>query len=216
MTKGAAKKIAKILTDVFMTAILTFLANRQNGPGLLLHAVLGIALFVLFALHHVLNATYFKAFFRGNYSARRIVLAATNTALLAAMLLMAASSLMISGLVFDVAFLPVHFAWRNIHASCASWIFMIAAFHLSLHAHAALARLARKIPRAVFLPASLVLFAAGVFAFAHSKIFSNLFLLYTDASLSHSFSAQIAFSLLTILSVCLATHFALRCFERRK
>lgn len=54
MKKGGVKKLAKILTDIFMTAILAYLANRQNGTGLLLHAVLGIALFVLFVLHHLI------------------------------------------------------------------------------------------------------------------------------------------------------------------
>lgn len=215
MKKGAAKKIATILTDILMTATLAFLANRQNGTGLLLHAVLGIALFVLFALHHFLNAAYFKSLFKGTYNARRIVLAATNAALFVAMLLMAASSLMISGLVFNVAFLPVNFAWRNIHAACSSWIFMIAAFHISLHTHSALADFERKIPRAIFVPASLLIFVAGIFAFSQSKIFSNLFLLYTDASLRHSFKTQIAFSILTIFAVCMATHFAMKISERK-
>jgi len=216
MKKGGVKKLAKILTDIFMTAILAYLANRQNGTGLLLHAVLGIALFVLFVLHHLLNASYIKSLFKGNYNARRIVLLATNAALFAAMLLMAASSLMILGLVFNVAFLPVNFAWRNIHAACSSWIFMIAAFHVSLHAHSGLLRLERKIPRTVFFAASILIFIAGIFAFSQSKILSNLFLLYTDASLCYSFQAQIAFSILTIFAVCVATHFALKTFERKE
>ena len=216
MKNCAAKKFAKILTDIFMTAILVFLANRQNGTGVTLHAVLGVALFALFALHHFLNTAYFKSIFKGKYSARRIVLAATNVALFAAMLLMAASSVMISGLAFNAAFLPVSFAWRDVHAACSSWIFMIASFHLSLHAHSALARLEQKIPRTIFVFASFLVLAAGIFAFSQSKIFSNLFLLYTDASLAYSFAMQIAFSILTIFSVCMATHFALKFFERKK
>ncbi|MCM1321715.1 MAG: DUF4405 domain-containing protein [Bacteroides sp.] len=216
MKKGAAKKLAKMLTDIVMTAILAFLANRQNGTGLLLHAVLGIVLFVLFALHHFLNASYFKSLFKGTYNVRRIVLAAANASLFAAMLLMAASSLMISGLVFNVAFLPVNFAWRNIHASCSSWMFMIAAFHISLHAHSALSRFERKMPRVIFVAASVFVFGAGVFAFSQSKIFSNLFLFYTDASLRYSFKTQIVFSMLMIFAVCLASHFVLKICERRK
>lgn len=216
MKNCAAKKLARILTDIFMTAILLFLANRQNGTGVALHAVLGIALFALFALHHFLNAAYFKSILKGKYNARRIVLLATNAALFAAMLLLAASSMMISGLAFNAAFLPVNFAWRAIHASCSSWIFMIAAFHVSLHTHSALARLEQKIPRAIFMPVLLLVFAAGIFAFSQSKVFSNLFLLYTDASLAHSFGTQIAFSILTIFAVCAASHLALKFFERKK
>ena len=215
MKNCAAKRLAKILTDIFMTAILIFLANRQNGTGVALHAVLGIALFALFALHHFLNAAYFKSIFKGKYNARRIVLAATNAALFAAMILMAASSAMISGLAFNAVFLPVSFAWRDIHAACSSWIFMIAAFHLSLHTHSALARLEQKIPRAIFMLVSFLVFAVGIFAFSQSKIFSNLFLLYTDASLSYSFAMQITFSVLTIFAVSAASHFALKFFERK-
>lgn len=216
MKNCAAKKLAKILTDFFMAAILVFLANRQNGTEVTLHAVLGIALFALFVLHHFLNAAYFKSIFKGKYNARRIVLLATNAALFAAMLLMAASSAMISGLAFDADFLPVSFAWRNIHAACSSWIFVIAAFHISLHTHSAFARLEQKIPSAIFFPVSFLIFIAGIFAFSQSKIFSNLFLLYTDASLEYSFCMQIAFSVLTIFSVCVASHFTLKFFERKK
>lgn len=210
------KKIAKIVTDSCMTIILLFLSNRQSGTPLMLHAILGIALFVLFALHHFLNAAYFKSIFSGTYNARRIVLLVADAALFAAMLLMAASSVMISGLAFDADFLPVNFLWRSIHASCSSWIFMLAAFHISLHTHSALVRLERNIPRAIFLLASFLIFIAGIFAFSQSTIFSNLFLLYTDASLRYSFTAQIAFSVLTILSVCEATHFVLTFFECKK
>ena len=74
---------------------------------------------------------------------------------------------------------------------------MIAEFHISLHAHSGLLRLERKIPRTVFFAASILIFIAGIFAFSQSKILSNLFLLYTDASLRYSFQAQIAFSILT-------------------
>ena len=183
-------RIIKIAVDILMLALLIFLANRRNGMGLLLHAVLGIAEFVLFALHHLLNVQWYKILFKGKWNSKRIFLSLTDTVLMAAMILMMISSFEISGLIFEWDFFPVRFVWKNIHSVCSSTLFMITSFHLALHIRC------RK-----GLLIYLIFLGAGVFAFTQSRIFSYWFLLYTDASLRWSDFMQIVFSVMIILGV---------------
>lgn len=131
-----------------------------------------------------------------------LTLCITNMLLCVAMLLIMISSFMISGLVFNIGFLPVHFAWTNIHNCSSGWIFMLMAIHLSFHTNAIILKIKRTIPQGVFYPLLILIIAIGVFAFSQSRIFSNLFLLYTRASLRYSNAVQNIFSVLTITGTC--------------
>ena len=44
-----------MIVDIIMLALLLYLMSYHPGMGLRLHALLGIALCVLFVLHHFLN-----------------------------------------------------------------------------------------------------------------------------------------------------------------
>lgn len=196
------KKHIKIIIDILMLIDLIYLSNRINGGGLLRHAVLGIALFGLFILHHIFNAFWIKTLFKGTYNAHRTALCITNILLCIAMLLIMISSFMISGLVFSISFLPVHFVWTNIHTCSSGWIFILMAIHLSFHTNSTILKIKRTIPQAVFYPLMILIIATGAFAFSQSRIFSNSFLLYTDASLRYSNALQNIFSVFTIAGIC--------------
>lgn len=196
------KKQIKIIIDILMLVDLIYLSNRINGGGLLMHALLGIALFGLFILHHIFNAFWIKNLFKGKYNAHRTALCITNTLLCITMLLLMISSFMISGLVFNISFLPVRFVWTNIHNCSSSWIFILMAIHLSFHTNSTILKIERNIPQTVFYPLMALIIAAGGYAFSQSRIFSNLLLLYTDASLRYSNAIQNIFSVLTIAGIC--------------
>lgn len=62
----------KIATDVIMTVLfLCMMAYHITGNKL--HEWLGIILFALFILHHILNMKWYKGIFKGKYSAVRIL-----------------------------------------------------------------------------------------------------------------------------------------------
>ena len=196
------KKHIKIAIDILMLVDLIYLSNRISGGGLLLHAFLGIALFALFILHHILNFHWIKTVFKGTYNARRTALCITNVLLCIAMLLIMVSSFMISGLVFNIDFLPVHFAWTNIHNCASGWIFTLMAVHLSFHTNLLVLKIQKTLPKAVFYSLLILTLAVGIFAFLQSRVFSNMFLLYTKACLRYSNAVQNVFSVLTITGAC--------------
>lgn len=70
----------KIFTDfsMLMCFLLLFAYPATGGFA---HEVLGVVLFVLFALHNVLNYRCYKALFKGGYGAERILRTSVNAAL---------------------------------------------------------------------------------------------------------------------------------------
>ena len=144
------KNYIKIVIDIIMLALFLYLMSYHAGQGLLLHALLGIGIFVLFIIHHLLNLNWYKSMFRGKYHFRRILLSVSDHLLLISMLMMMLSSFMISGLVFDVSFLPVRFYWRDIHVAATAWSFILMAFHLAVHLHGLLKQIGEKLKKMAF------------------------------------------------------------------
>ena len=64
------KQSVKIVTDIAMTAVLLLLMT-YGLIGQVSHELLGIIMFVLFILHHILNSRWTKNMIKGKYTALR-------------------------------------------------------------------------------------------------------------------------------------------------
>lgn len=172
------KKRIKIGIDVVMLALFLYLMRYHPGMGLRLHAILGIALCVLFLLHHALNAKWYTALFKGKYRFRRILLTVSDFLLLFAMLAIMLSSFMISGLAFPITFLPVAFYWRDIHVMSTAWGFMLMAFHLGLHMHGFLITIEKKMRETIFAYVvyllELLVLGGGIYGFLQSGLWNDM------------------------------------------
>lgn len=123
----------KILVDILMTVILLLLMGYQR-IGDKLHEILGVTMFVLVILHHVLNWKWTKAVFSRKYNFYLILQTIT-------VFLLALSSIgsMLSGIVLSkhlFTFLPFGNGYqlaRSIHHLSAYWGFLLLAWHLGLH-----------------------------------------------------------------------------------
>lgn len=127
------KQIIKILTDIFMTAVLLFLM-AYSLVGEAVHEWLGIGMFVLFILHHILNGRWSRSLTKGKYTPFRILQTVLVVFSLAAMF-----GSMVSGIVLSrhaLAFLPITGgrSWaRTLHMLSAYWGFAVISLHLGLH-----------------------------------------------------------------------------------
>lgn len=127
------KQKLKIIVDVAMTASL-FLLMTYERIGQAAHEWLGIGMFVLLILHHILNGKWSKAMFKGKYTALRVL----QTILVAAVLLCMLGS-MVSGVMlsrYAFAFLPInsgHSFARTLHMLSAYWGFVFMSLHLGFH-----------------------------------------------------------------------------------
>lgn len=116
--------LAVVLTLVMATALIEDFA----------HEYLGIAAFVLVAVHQVLNRTWWRALLRGRYTARRVLSTVVNIALVTCMCALLASSVVVSSHAFG--WLPaISGAWwaRTAHLAGSYWAFICAALHLGFH-----------------------------------------------------------------------------------
>ena len=127
------KMIMKIAVDLCMTGTLIFLMTYEL-IGQATHEWLGVAMFLLFILHHTLNRKWIQNIFKGHYTAFRIL----QTAFVIGVLLTMVGS-MISGIILSqtvFSFLKISegsFLARNIHMVCAYGGYILMSVHFGLH-----------------------------------------------------------------------------------
>ncbi len=135
------KKTLKIITDILMFADFIFLMSHEVVRNLSAHGIFGAVLFALFVLHHILNGGFYRSALRGKYNSVRILLSATVLILFVLMILMAFSSVMMSGAVFTFSSINMTSWSRSLHTFSCSWGFLVMGFHLGLHLHSKLKKL---------------------------------------------------------------------------
>lgn len=168
------KMMLRVCIDLIMTILLLVLMGRQIS-GESAHEWLGALLFVLWIIHHLLNARWYGALFRGRYTLYRSI--QTIILLMAAMLATMVSAVILSREVF--AFLPISGGIalaRSMHIAGAFWAFVLMSLHLGLHWNMVLGMIRKMIgsPRSVPLQRIVriigVLIAAyGLFAFIQQQ-----------------------------------------------
>ena len=127
------RMMVKTGVDIAMTvALLLLMAYQLIGENA--HEWIGILMFLLFVVHHLLNGAWSKNLLRGKYNARRICQTALVFLILLCMLGSMVSGIVISRYVF--AFLPKHGGYElagRLHMLCAYWGFVLMSLHLGLH-----------------------------------------------------------------------------------
>lgn len=97
------------------------------------HEIFGTAMFVLLVWHTVVNRRWFGNLFRGRYDARRAVVIALHGLLIVNMLILLATSIVISKSLFSALPIPDSIRLREVHWFSAYWVMMIVGIHLGLH-----------------------------------------------------------------------------------
>ena len=127
------KAMMRIVTDAAMCVLLLLLMAFEH-IGRSAHEWIGLALFVLFILHHVFNRRWSRALFSGKLTAYRILQSVCAALVLIAMLGLMLSAVPISREVFVL--LPISGALalgRSVHMLSAYWGFLFMSLHLGVH-----------------------------------------------------------------------------------
>lgn len=128
-----SKQALKITVDMAMTAVLLLLMTYER-IGQAAHEWLGIGMFVLFVLHHILNGKWCKALLKEKYTLLRVLQTTLVVAVLFCMLGSMVSGVMLSRYAF--VFLPInagHSFARMLHMLSAYWGFVFMSLHLGFH-----------------------------------------------------------------------------------
>lgn len=147
------------------------------------HEWLGISVGILFAAHNVLNYRWYKALFKGKYSAARRVQLAVNALLLLAMLICMASGMLISQNIFALGHGGALELGRRLHLVATAWAFVLMSVHLGLHWSIFTAGLSKiqadeKAKKAVYALCRILaaaLCAYGLYQFIERRFWEELF-----------------------------------------
>lgn len=123
----------KIAIDVGMTIVLLLLMAYEL-IGQAVHEWIGVFMFVLFILHHVLNGKWTQSLMKGKYT----VLRSVQTGLVLLILIFMLGS-MFSGIILsrhvlaDITIRGLRSFARNLHMLSAYWGFVLMSLHLGFH-----------------------------------------------------------------------------------
>ena len=176
------KQRFKIVTDILMTiALLLLMSYMMVGRDV--HEWIGVAMFVLFIIHHILNVKWSKNLIHGKYTAYRIVQTILVVCIFVSMISSMYSGIVLSREVFTWLSLGASKSFaRNLHMLGAYWGFIFMGLHLGLHWNMILAMAGKRFEKkskarktALRIIGALIA-GYGIYALINRKIFSYMFL----------------------------------------
>lgn len=127
------KMVWKICVDIAMTAALLLLMAYER-VGEAAHEWIGVSMFVLFFLHHILNGKWSGNLLKGKYTPFRIWQTILVLLVLAFMIGSMISGIILSEYAFDFLSIRSGQSWaRTVHLLCSYWGFVVMSLHLGLH-----------------------------------------------------------------------------------
>ena len=126
------KQMLRVTVNVLMTAALLLLMS-YSLLGEAAHEWVGVGIFVLFVIHHVLNGRWCQDLLKGRYTPFRIL--QTALVLLTALCMAGSmtSGVVLSRHVFGLDIRSFSSAAQTVHMLSACWGFALMSLHLGLH-----------------------------------------------------------------------------------
>ncbi|MCQ2090212.1 MAG: DUF4405 domain-containing protein [Fibrobacter sp.] len=213
------KRIAKIVIDVLMYSCFLYLMSYGAIHDLTSHGYVGISLFVLFIIHHVMNFWFYKTISKGKWNARRIAMNVTDWLLFALMITMAISSIFMTGLVFEWSPMKTTQTARELHLASCCWGFMVMLVHLGFHLDTKLNALENYCRSRVWKMSLLfiaygLLIAAGVYGFIQSELYVYMFVTGGWKMAAESVTAAVLQLLGISAGMCVVTHLGMKLLKR--
>ena len=129
----SAQRNIRVATDIAMTMLLPILM-AYSLVGEEIHEWLGIAMFLLFIIHHALNRGWHKNLARGPYPPIRILSVGINLLLVIVMVALPVSGILMAKHTFHfIRFSSGIASARLIHLLASYWGFVLMSLHLGLH-----------------------------------------------------------------------------------
>lgn len=145
------------------------------------HEILGVCLFILFIIHHILNYRWYQTLFKGKYTFTRMLFIIVNFMLFFAILGIIVSGVLMSAYVFEFLNIPTTNFGRMLHLFSTVWGFVLMGIHLGLHLNMMFGRSLKKLKNSSFeylvYLVILLIILFGVYAFIKNRYYSDMALL---------------------------------------
>lgn len=176
-------KAIKIAIDAAMFILFVFLMGQHLTVDA--HEWLGLAVFILFVLHNVLNYRWYAVLLQGRYTLLRSIQTTVNFLLLIVMIICLVSSVIVSVDVFSFMDMGGALVGRILHMITTAWAFVLMSIHLGLHwsVFVGMAKkmkcpnMLRQIIKWIMRIAAIAISVFGIYVFIERAFYQELFYL---------------------------------------
>ena len=161
MTKTQRLRMTIDITMTILSIIL--MGGNYLFPADLVHEILGVGLFLLWAVHIILNRRWYSAIFRGKYNPYRIMQTIINCCILICTIFLMISGIILSNHLFTFLNIQVGLGFARIaHLLASHWYYLFMSLHIGLHVGRLFQDITAKIIPRIILA---LVCAYGIYAF---------------------------------------------------
>ena len=161
--------------DITMTVLsIILMGGNFLFPAEIVHEILGVALFVLWAIHIFLNRRWYGGIFKGKYNPYRIMQTVINCCILICTIFLMISGIILSNQLFNFLNIQSGLGFARIaHLLSSHWYYLFMSLHIGLHMGRLFQNVAAKIiPRIILV----LVCAYGLYAFIARGVWKYLVL----------------------------------------
>ena len=125
----------RMSVDIAMTVLsIILMGGNYLFPADIVHEILGVALFILWAVHIILNRRWFGAMFKGKYNPYRVMQTVINCSILICTLFLMISGIILSNHIFTILNIQGGLGFVRIaHLLASHWYYLFMSLHIGLH-----------------------------------------------------------------------------------
>ena len=132
MTKNQRLRMTIDITMTILSIIL--MGGNYLFPADIVHEILGVGLFVLWAVHIILNRHWYGAIFKGKYNPYRVMQTIINCCILICTIFLMISGIILSNHIFTFLNIQGGLGFARIaHLLASHWYYLFMSLHIGLH-----------------------------------------------------------------------------------
>jgi len=165
----------RMTIDITMTILsIILMGGNYLFPADLIHEILGVGLFVLWALHIILNRRWYGAIFKGKYNPYRVMQTIINCCILICTIFLMISGIILSNHIFTFLNIQGGLGFARIaHLLASHWYYLFMSLHIGLHVGRLFQNVTAKIIPRIILA---LVCAYGIYAFIARGVWKYLIL----------------------------------------
>ena len=125
----------RMTIDITMTILsIILMGGNYLFPADIVHEILGVGLFVLWAVHIILNRRWYGAIFKGKYNPYRVMQTVINCCILICTIFLMISGIILSNHIFTFLNIQGGLGFARItHLLASHWYYLFMSLHIGLH-----------------------------------------------------------------------------------
>ena len=165
----------RMTIDITMTILsIILMGGNYLFPADIVHEILGVGLFVLWALHIILNRRWYGAIFKGKYNPYRVMQTVINCCILICTIFLMISGIILSNHIFTFLNIQGGLGFARIaHLLASHWYYLFMSLHIGLHVGRLFQNITTKIIPRIILA---LICAYGIYAFIARGVWKYLIL----------------------------------------